>query len=35
MKYRLITLMLIAVVLAAALVGGEFWGSIASPLAGA
>jgi hypothetical protein len=30
MKYRLITLVLIAVVLAAALVGGEFWGSMSS-----
>jgi hypothetical protein len=32
MKYRLITLTIIVVVLAAALFGGEFWGSIASPL---
>jgi hypothetical protein len=34
MKYRLITLAIIAVVLAAALVGGEFWGSIALPVMG-
>jgi hypothetical protein len=34
MKHRLITLAIIAVALAAALVGGEFWGSISSQLTG-